>query len=265
MNERKTTAAPQGDGEPRARALRARLRRVRGASRRSLLGLPEILALACAALLLLAAVSAYLFLLRPARTRQQGLEAERATLETRIAAARGEFTNKRDTQSSVREILASLQTFEVNHLGVAGDGGTRVYEELHSLMLKNGLRLSGGASYTQLQEAAPDATPAPRQGQRDGGGPRVVQSVFPGVGVTLTVEGTYPNLRRFVRDVEASRQFVVINTVELEGVSDGSRAEAGAPPAAGEPGGAGRGSRLVSLRLDMAAYFRRAAAAAQQQ
>ncbi|HZI17817.1 MAG TPA: GspMb/PilO family protein [Pyrinomonadaceae bacterium] len=253
------TTAPQGEG--RARALRARLESVRGAGRRGRLGLPEIVALSCAALLLLAAVSAYLFLLRPARARAQGLAAERAALETRIATARGEFTTRQDTQSSVREILTSLQSFEADHLGVAGDGGTRVYEELHSLMLRNNLRLSGGASYRQLQEAAPEQGAARRQGQRDGGGPRVEQSVFPGVGVTLTVEGTYPDLRRFVRDVEASRHFVVINTVELEGISDASRPNPGGMSAQGAPGPAGRGSRLVSLRLDMAAYFRRAGAA----
>jgi hypothetical protein len=258
VNEPTTQNAPRGEGVTRTEALRSRLRRA-GGRRRSLLGLPEIVALTCAALLLLAAVSAYLFLLRPARSRTQALTAERQTIETRIAAARGEFSTRQDTQSSVREILTSLQSFETDHLGVAGDGGTRVYEELHSLMLRNKLRLSGGASYTQLQETVPDAAGAARRGQRnEGGGPRVVQSVFPGVGVTLTVEGTYPDLRRFVRDVEASRQFVVINTVELEGVSDASRVNTGG----GEPGAAGRGSRLVSLRLDMAAYFRRSGASA---
>jgi hypothetical protein len=256
---RTTRAANAPGGEPaRASALRDGLGRLRGAQQRGPLGPSELLALAAAALLLLAAVSAYLFLLRPERARLQSLTAERAALETRIAAARGDFGARRDTQSSVREILASLQEFEVNHLAVPGDGGTRVYEELHTLMLRNNLRLSGGASYTQLEEAAPadgnaaGRPPAARGGQ---GAARVVQSVFPGVGVTLTVEGAYPNLRRFVRDVEASKQFVVINTVELESVSDASRADAAGGPAAARGG-------LVSLRLDMASYFRRAGAGA---
>lgn len=254
-DEGRTTPAPPAPGHDPARtpAVRSGLGRLRGAQRRGPLGPPEVLALAGAALLLLLAVSAYFFLLRPERARLQSLTAERATLETRIAAARGEFGERRDTQSSVREILASLQDFEINHLAVPGDGGTRVYEELHSLMLRNNLRLSGGASYTQLQEAAPDDG-GRRPSQRGGQGTlRVVQSVFPGVGVALTVEGTYPNLRRFVRDVEASNQFVVINTVELESVSDASRADAGGASAPA------RGS-LVSLRLDMASYFRRAGA-----
>ena len=107
-----------------------------------------------------------------------------------------------------------------------------------------------------------------------------MQSVFPGIGVTLTVEGTYPSLRRFIRDIEADRQFVVINTVELEGVTDSNSAHQTTPqmvqPPAVAPETPGaqpqvqpqiqspsRGA-LVSLRLDMAAYFRRASAAAEQ-
>ena len=117
-----------------------------------------------------------------------------------------------------------------------------------------------------MQEAAPGADERRRRDTTEQTAQRVVQSVFPGIGVTLTVEGTYPNLRRFIRDIEADRQFVVINTVELEGVTDTGSADAPPPPAAdGAPGaapsqGPSRGA-LVSLRLDMAAYFRRAATA----
>src|SRR5207248_9039441 len=136
----------------------------------------------------------------------------------------------------------------------------------------DGLRISGGISFTEFQEAVPGAEQS--QPQRRVGGDetaaRVVQSVFPGIGVTLTVEGTYPNLRRFIRDIEADNQFVVINTVELEGVTDSSAAsqsalaQAQAPstvmpenPMAAVPPAAPtvtitRGA-LVSLRLDMAA------------
>jgi Type II secretion system (T2SS), protein M subtype b len=121
-----------------------------------------------------------------------------------------------------------------------------------------------------LQETAPGAEQNQQQQQRrEDRAQRVVQSVFPGIGVTLTVEGTYPNLRRFIRDIEADRQFVVIDTVELEGVTDSSASEAPAPvPVPGAETGIPTQPRtpsrnaLVSLRLDMAAYFRRAATTA---
>ena len=87
------------------------------------------------------------------------------------------------------------------------------------------------------------------------------QSLYPGIGINVTVEGAYPNLRRFVRELEISNQFIVINSVELEKATDSSAlpvAEVPTIPGEGEKPAAPR-STLVSLRLDMAAYFRREA------
>jgi hypothetical protein len=200
------------------------------------------------------------------------LDAERQRLERMLQSQQANLGESKDTQQRVSEILTSLDRFEIDHLGLASSGSRTVYEEINRLIGKNGLRISGGIQFTQLQEAAPGAEGSPRARRAQSGeesGQRVVQSIFPGIGVTLTVEGTYPNLRRFIRDIEGDRrQFVVINTVELEGVTDVNAAEQLAPPAAnGETPGAQprtptRGA-LVSLRLDMATYFRRAAAAAE--
>jgi Tfp pilus assembly protein PilO len=282
-------------------ALRTRFDSFRRAQRRGPLGLPEVLALTAAAALLLLAVCAYLFLLVPQRSRLQSLEVERGDLQRVIQSTEHVVGGQKDTRQRASEILASLNNFEIEHLGQSSSAGN-IIEELNRLILKNNLRISGGISYTQLQEAAPgaQANPAQRRASGDESQQRVVQSVFPGIGVTLTVEGTYANLRRFIRDIEADRQFVVVNTVELEGVSDsaaahelGASANETAPLAAvtparpttpATPRGANRTTRpvspegapapgtqmpplqitptrgaLVSLRLDMAAYFRRAA------
>jgi len=259
--------------------LRTRFDRLRGARRRSALGLPEALALGVAALLVLTTVLAYLFLLVPQRSRRQSLETERSDLQRLIESQQKSLGESKDTQQRVGDILTSLDRFQTDHLGDAGSGTKTVIEELNRLILKNGLRISGGVSYTQLQESAPGAD-ANRQRRASGEetAARVVQSVFPGIGVTLTVEGTYTNLRRFIRDIEADPQFVVINTVELEGVTDsnvGSQVAAKTIPSSpANPEGPmtppgvqtiapSRGA-LVSLRLDMAAYFRRASAAPAQ-
>lgn len=263
---------PATPHDERQRRLSARFASFRSARRRSVIGLPEALALTAAAALLLAAVCAYLFLLRPQRARLAALELEREGLQRQLQTTQGTITQNQSTEASVREILTSLEEFEAGHLGVASGGSTGVIEELHRLLLRNRLRISGGISYRQLQEAVPGATPQ-RQAQRgsqEGAQQRVVQSVFPGVGITLTVEGPYASLRRFVRDVEASRHFIVVNTVELEGITDSG---ASAPPVivadpAGDPSApvapapqAQTRGRLVSLRLDMVAFFRRANAA----
>ncbi|HKG16018.1 MAG TPA: GspMb/PilO family protein [Pyrinomonadaceae bacterium] len=257
-------------GGPRA-GLRRRLGGLSVVRKRGALGVPEIAALGVAALLLLTAVLSYLFLLAPQRSRKNALEAESKELELRLKTQQSILGQGQDTQQRVGEILTSLNYFEVDKLGQASSGSKTVIGEMNRLIVKNGLRISGGVSFTQLQETVPGADPN-RPQRREDGAQRVVQSVFPGIGVTLTVEGTYANLRHFIRDIEADRQFVVIDAVELEGVTD-SNAPAPSPAAASQvplaaegqpvappaaaPSTPSRGA-LVSLRLDMAAYFRRA-------
>jgi hypothetical protein len=212
---------------------------------------------------MLAAIFSYLFLLVPQRLRAQSLETDRADLERLLKSTHTTIGAGRSTEQSVGEILSSLQNFEIEHLGEGSSSGLRnVVGELNRLIIKNKLRISGGINYVQLEETVPGTEQQQQRPRGDeGGGARIVQSVFPGIGVTLTVEGAYTNLRRFMRDVEADRQFVVINAVELEGVTD-----SGAPAAevtdgsTAAPSTPTRGT-LVSLRLDMAAYFRRAGAA----
>ena len=268
-----TAVTGTGGTGARAAALRTRLDTLRATRRRGPFGLPELAALAFAALLLLAAVLSYLFLLVPQNSRRASLEAQAESLKPMLASQQSNLSGSQDTASRVNEILTSLERFETGHLGVASSGTKTVVEELNRLITKNGLRISGGINFTQLQEAVPGAENSPRQRRQSDaeGAQRVVQSVFPGIGVTLTVEGTYPNLRRFIRDIEGDRrQFVVINTVELEGVTDTNAAEQVAPPVTNnampgaqpaQPQAPTRGA-LVSLRLDMATYFRRASASA---
>ena len=238
--------------------------------------MPEVAALGVAALLLLTAVLSYLFLLAPQRSRLDSLRAEREELQRRLQTQQASLGEGKDTQQRVGEILASLDRFEVDNLGQASGGTKTVIEEMNRLIVKNNLRISGGINFTQLQEAAPGADESQSQ-RREDRAQRIVQSVFPGIGVTLTVEGPYPNMRRFIRDIEADRQFVVIDAVELEGVTDSNAgaaegAVAPAPPVVeGQEGvrplatpATPSRNALVSLRLDMAAYFRRANAGASQ-
>jgi hypothetical protein len=137
-----------------------------------------------------------------------------------------------------------------------------LYEELNQLIIKNGVRNTSGPTYTALDP----------EGTRKAGGQTTTtkwQSFYPGVAVMVTVEGQYENVRRFIRDIERSKQFVVINEVELQRARDNnapvSAEGATAPsdddsaPAAPAAGSGTRGS-LVSLQLSMATYFQRESA-----
>ena len=130
-----------------------------------------------------------------------------------------------------------------------------LYEELNELIVKNGLKNTSGPTYTTLDPS----------GSKSTAGKNVVtkwQSFYPGIAVMVTVEGQYEAVRRFIRDVERSKQFVVINEVEIQRATQNnapaSVEEGGASAAPGSASGS-RGSQ-VSLQLNMATYFQRASA-----
>jgi Tfp pilus assembly protein PilO len=234
----------------RREKIRVRVEKIRKSRQHSTLGLAEIIGLGTSALMLLIVFFAYFSFLTPARTRLANLQIERGQLETRLRNAKMSIQENNDTKASVTQITESLQRFENERLASPGEGRQAIYEELNGIIKRNNVRNTSGPSYSSLDALNPNA---PQQGATTTttkSSAAKWQSIFPGLGVSVTVEGPYANVRHFLRDIEASNQFIVINAVELEGVSDSS-----APLTPG----ASRTS-LVSLHLDMAAYFRRSVA-----
>ena len=138
-----TAVTGSGGAGARAAALRTRLDTLRATRRRGPFGLPELGALAFAALLLLAAVFAYLSLLVPQQSRRASLQAEASDLQRLLVSQRNNIGESQDTAQRVSDILSSLERFETGRLGVASSGSKTLYEELNRLITKNGLRISG--------------------------------------------------------------------------------------------------------------------------
>jgi hypothetical protein len=234
--------------------------------------LPEVIGLAGAALLAVMVVFAYLYFYVPANSRRVSAELERTRLQGQVQAERTKVQEDDTTSHSVAKINASLEDFESNWLPVQTPGRMSLYSVLNTLIKSNGLRNTAGPSYSPLEilgtktQAQPGITAEKQSSAK-------WQSIYPGIIVTVTVEGAYPNVRHFVRDIESSRQFLIINAIELEGVrSEAIQDHPAAPTAqsrnpknlrnpAPESSGAaeiagGRGG-MVSLRLDLATYFQR--------
>lgn len=229
--------------------------------RGKMFGVAEVTALAGSCLILALVLLSYLYFLVPARSRVATVNADRKQLQTNLQTLHGVVDKEQNTKDTVDKIATSLGKFETDYLMRADQGRMELYEELNQLIIKNGLRNTSGPTYGALEP----------EGTKTTGGKNTTtkwQSFYPGVVVLVTVEGQYENVRRFIRDVERSRQFVVINEVELQRARDTNApvsaegAEAGAPT---DPS-AGSGSRgsLVSLQLSMATYFQREAVASQE-
>ena len=232
--------------------IRIRLDQLKRSRRRKVLGVTEIAGLAGAALMLVLAFISYFYFLAPAHSRLESLQRDRDQLQAQLRVAQEGYQHNADAKSMVETINTSLQTFENDHLVGRGNGRMALYAELNQLIRRNGLRNTAGPSYSVL---APLGTKSQQQSaSTDRQGNAKWQSVFPGIGVSVTVEGAYQNLRHFLREIETSRQFLIINAVELESATESNSLPAGegATPQAGH-------RSPVSLRLDMATYFQRGA------
>ena len=220
-----------------------------GPREQRILGLPEIIGLGGSILILLLVVVSYLYFLVPANSRLVLLQAQRALLQNQVRDLQNVVRNGESTEVSVQKINQSLDEFESNHLLGTDRGRMALYDSLNVLMHKNGLRNTSGPTYITLE---PSTLKAGTTGSRSTN--TKWQSVYPGIAISVTVEGQYQNLRRFVRDLEANKQFIIINSVELERSTETNSS----PLVEGEATSGARGS-MVSLRLEMTTYFQRAA------
>jgi Tfp pilus assembly protein PilO len=227
----------------RAEQIRRQIAQFRGSRSQGMFGVAELLGVSISILMLVAVLVGYFYFLVPAQSRRDLQQRERARLQTLLRTSAAAIQNESDTKEIVEKITGSIEEFETQRLAQQAKGRMDLYEELNELMKKNGLSNTSGPTYTNLDivtsKTANRSTSAKWQ------------SVYPGIAVAVTVEGQYQNLRRFVRDLETSEQFIIINGVELERAT-----ETNAPLSADAATSGSRGS-LVSLRLDLATYFQR--------
>jgi Tfp pilus assembly protein PilO len=252
MSQQPVTSRLPGSRE----RFRVQLDQFRRAHRRGMFGIAEILGLAGGVVMLVVVIVGYFYFLQPARSRVASLLLDRDRLQKQLRFTREDADRGLDTKATVQKITESLAKFEDNGLVERNEGRMILYEELNQLIHKNGLRNTSGPTYTALEPLG-----SKNQEQATAGGAKSAaakwQSIYPGIAVNVTIEGQYQNLRHFVRDIESSKQFIIINAVELERATESNAL----PTTESGPLKSGSGSALVSLRLDMATYFQRAGGA----
>jgi len=220
-----------------------------GPRERRIFGPAELIGLAGSLLILLLVVVSYLYFLLPANSRLVALQAQRSLLQSQLRDLQNVVQRGESTEASVQKINQSLDEFENEHLLGPDRGRMGLYDSLNVLIRKNGVRNTSGPTYTPLESSTAKTSST---GSRSAN--TKWQSVYPGIAISVTVEGQYQNLRRFIRDLETDKQFIIINSVELERSTETNNLL----PVEGEPA---TGSRIppVSLRLEMTTYFQRAA------
>jgi Tfp pilus assembly protein PilO len=244
----------------------------------------EIAAVTAGALVLLAVIAVYMFFVVPSNRELAHNKVEAERLDAELASAKSKYGEITSTKDQVNKLVESVDDFETRFLPVSSNGQPALYQRLNGLIAAYGLVNTSGPDYAPLETI--DQNNGQQQTDEERGRSRF-KSLYPGVYVSTTLEGSYQNLRRFIREIETGREFIVISSIELApSDTDGAPKDqknpaqapvpvnpAGAfppgsrplmppvssvnqPSTAKKPTGKTRGE-VVSLHLEMAAYFRR--------
>lgn len=216
---------------------------------RAKLNLVEILALVLALAFVGAIVFYYFSKVQPLSSELSQLKTREAQIQSQIDKVNTDEKKRNEQAANAEAILASLRNFDL-YLKQDERGMTEIINEIDSLGQKHGV-LTGDSSY-RVAEAEPlaDESGQPAQQKRDDED----RKIYPSLGIDTNIIGEYPNLRRFLTDLERSKQFLIINAVNFQGESDAVRR------AAQKSGSqklqlSSNDAVPVSLKIEMDTYF----------
>lgn len=252
----------------------------------SMWGALEIAAVSAAALILITVVMVYFFWVLPSNRELALNRSEADRLEAELISAKEKYGEITSTETQVGKLAASVNDFETRFLPLASNGQSALYQRLNGLIAAYGLVNTTGPDYSPLETA--DVSSGQQTDEEKGRAK--YRSLYPGVYVSTTIEGSYQNLRRFIREIETGRDFIVVSAVELAPTDTekqtnpnsapntvavnpanpnaGGSSQNGFPPGFGPPVTVNRTQtrqrvpgkmhgETVSLHIELAAYFRR--------
>ena len=171
----------------------------------------EIAAVSAASLLLLAVSMVYFFWVVPSNRELAGNRADADRLDAELISAKSKYGEITSTETQVEKLVASVDDFETRFLPLPANGQAALYQRLNGLIAAYSLVNTTGPDYAPLETADQNVS----QQTDEEKGRAKFRSLYPGVYVSTTLEGSYQNLRRFIRDIETGRDFIVVSAVEL--------------------------------------------------
>lgn len=172
-------------------------------------GSTEILVIGFAVFCFVCSILFYVLVTLPTESDLKKNIALRDQLQRELDSESQKYRNFTSTENQVSSLIKSVEDFESRFLPVADIGKHSIYQRLNYLMSIYNLVNTSGPEYSPLEIKM-------QQSQTDERGRARFQNIFPGIYITMTVEGPYQNLRRFIRDIEAGDQFLIITSIELQ-------------------------------------------------
>lgn len=253
-------------------------------------GTTELVTVGLSMLAILTTVLVFVLLVLPAQRELSNNRAKRDDLDKKLTEAKSRYGDITSTEDRVAKIIQSVDDFETSYLPAETNGKAALYQQLNGLIAAYGLTNTSGPDYAPLEIADPNRSS--QQNEAEKGRAKFI-SIYPGQYISMTLDGSYQNLRRFIREIETSRnQFVIISAIELEPSENKEELDPTKPPPVAinnQPTGANPAGQIqnfpnpntfqqpnqpqtqgatkvdrgktrgetVTLRLELAAYYRR--------
>jgi hypothetical protein len=237
--------------------LQKTLSKFRGVSARGAYLRPiEIAGVAILVVAGLGAYALYQNVAAPSYARVRELDKQCQDLKTKAEKLREDRLQAERDQKSLGSALNEIKRFEETALLERRAGQLALIDEINALARKTNVRIPESIAF-EAADGAADAAAAPGRSQTKKDDKR--PSRYPTLNVAFGVVGSYQQLRQFIRGLEQSRQFVILNLLTVEPNTDGAAA---APAAALGAGGlpanpnAGVNPNDISVGLSLTAYFR---------
>lgn len=224
--------------------------RVRGAISRARLSVVEIAFMGAAILFATAVALFYSYKVLPlgymVSSRNKSIEALKSAIKNQDDKEKKSLAQA----ANAEKILESLSGFE-SRLTPDDSGMTQIINEInvlgatHKILVGDSIYRRESADEQQFDE---NGNPKPRP-NRD-----KKPKIYPNLGVETTVLGDYSNLRRFLSDLERSKQFLIVNSLTFQGGDERVArqiAKGGKQPILNSPE-----SIPVSLKLELDTYFK---------
>src|SRR5262249_44994382 len=207
----------------------------------------EMVAAGIALGLVLLTILYYFLSLAPVQDQLKTVEKAAADQITVIGNQAPPAQGVRSQKEQIQLAKNSLADFEGSHLKPIAQGRIDLINEINHLGKADNLRLGSGIEMHGVYRAS--GTPeADSQSKRKKEAEAL--DVFPRVQFHFVVKGEYKDLRKFLRDLEGSKQYVVVDSVNLSNSEQKQGRSSKAAAAQVVPGSG------LSLTVSMNAYFR---------
>jgi hypothetical protein len=205
----------------------------------------EVVAVGLAIGLVILTVLYYFLSLAPVKDRL-GTAVKTSDDQIKLIGAQVPKQRAPSQKEQIQQAKDSLADFEANKLKTMAEGRIEMINEINQLAKADNLHLGSGIDMHAMNRAG-SAADSESQGSKK---KKETESldVFPRVQFHFIVKGEYKDLRKFLRDLEASKQYIVVDSVNLSTMEPKVGRSARAAPVVSASG--------LSLTIAMNAYFR---------